>query len=324
MAGKSAKSSSGGSCTTPFLLGLCLILACTSIYKQTGTSLLVPQVTPQQPALDCVTKATATPTNATVPFEAVSFAATKKEGDAPQTKNIDEYDEDTEQSYRAARASYKPDPLFQAEYDRIDNEDPAEKCKRYGLQYDANQKPRRLFFGTMMADESWDVFAMHAVESYGVYSKMALVESNTTHMANPRNMRFYYGSEFRKNMLSGMFGPETDIAIDYFLDEEKKAIWMDRDSLQRELIRERWVQQGMTKDDVGIMSDVDEIWSRDFLRAAQICIMPKFSHDDQSCKMPKVVSACIQFEASPHCIKRKPWFHPDMISGHCIDRKSVV
>ena len=22
---------------------------------------------------------------------------------------------------------------------------------------------------------------------------------------------------------------------------------------------------------------------------------------------------------SPYCIKRKPWFHPDIISGHCVD-----
>jgi hypothetical protein len=42
----------------------------------------------------------------------------------------------------------------------------------------------------------------------------------------------------------------------------------------RERILEKWKELGMTKEDIGIILDVDEIPSREFLRAAQICDPP--------------------------------------------------
>jgi len=216
---------------------------------------------------------------------------------------------------------YQVPSLFQDEYDKIDGDNDADRCKRYGYTYNAAmaKTPRRLFFGTMIADEHWDVFLAHATEAYDVYHVVALVESNTTHMATPRTMRFHEGSPaWKKLMEEKLFGKNTNIFVDYWLEDEKELLEMNRECTQRVSIVDRWVKEGMTEHDVGIMADIDEVFSRDFLRAAQVCDIPQFA-PGQTCQKPKLVAATISFESSPECIKHKPWFHPDMVSGQCIE-----
>lgn len=59
-------------------------------------------------------------------------------------------------------SSFYVDPLFQREYDRIDSTNNRYRCARYGLGYNRGQKKRRIFCGSMVADENYDLVRMHA------------------------------------------------------------------------------------------------------------------------------------------------------------------
>lgn len=87
----------------------------------------------------------------------------------------------------------------------------------------------------------------------------------------------------------------------------------------RQAILERWKRNGMRPEDLGILADADELFSRDFLRAVQICDIPAL-RPNQSCKDPKVVATTLIYEASPECIvsNDKIW-HPDVILGECLE-----
>jgi hypothetical protein len=73
---------------------------------------------------------------------------------------------------------FNVDPMYQAEHERIDTENPQVKCQRYGLA-PYGGPPRRIFFGSLVADENWDVFRMHAIEIYGIYHVAVFIEANT-------------------------------------------------------------------------------------------------------------------------------------------------
>jgi hypothetical protein len=75
----------------------------------------------------------------------------------------------------------------------------------------------------------------------------------------------------------------------------------------------------MEPDDIGVLADVDETFTHDFLRAAQICDVPVF-RQGQDCRRPKILAAAMVFESAPDCItKERTWHHPDMVIGECID-----
>jgi hypothetical protein len=214
---------------------------------------------------------------------------------------------------------FKIDPIHQDAYDRIDTESSAMKCARYGLQpLSKDAPPRRIFYGTMVANENWEVLVMNAVEIHGLYHTAVFVESNTTHMATPRKMRYYDSEEKNLLMYSGMLGKETRVIFDYWLEDKPDLIFMDREAEQRGSILKVWKDAGMTPQDVGLMADVDEVFSRDFLQAVLVCDVEQL-RPGQSCQKPKVVPAAISYESSPFCFKKKEWFHPDIINGECID-----
>lgn len=213
--------------------------------------------------------------------------------------------------------TFQIDDIYQDEQRRIDQENASTRCDRYNLKpYDG--PPRRIFFGTMIADDNWEVFVMHAIEVFGIYHVAAFVESNTTHMAVPRELRFKDSEEGDLLLQSGMFGPKTQVSLDLWLEDMPDLKWMNRESEQRNTIIKRWKDAGMLPEDVGIMSDIDEVFSRDFLRAVQTCDFPELQ-PDSSCHRPKIVPAALSFEISPFCINKKPWFHPDIIAGQCVD-----
>jgi hypothetical protein len=218
------------------------------------------------------------------------------------------------------------DPLFQNEQDRIDTMTSVEeRCARYGvspLPVDQRNK-RRLFFGSMLANENAEVLVAHALEVYNQYDLVALVESNTTHLATPRNLNYGPGSLAARTLTeSELFGPKTRVRIEYWLEDEPDLKEMDREVEQRNLIWKIWLQEGMTRNDVGIMADLDEVVSRDFANALGVCDFPKLRNDDPhttaSCQTPKMGLSTMQFESSPLCIKENEWFHPDIILGDCI------
>ncbi|KAL3920047.1 MAG: hypothetical protein SGILL_003454 [Bacillariaceae sp.] len=173
----------------------------------------------------------------------------------------------------------------------------------------------------MLADENMEVLKMNAIETHGIYHTMAFVESNTTHMATPRTMRFKDTPEADLLQYSRMFGNNTNVVLDYWLEDIPNLVEMDREVEQRNTIVNIWKEAGMTERDIGLMADLDEIVSRDFLRALQVCDFPKLRYQEEqpSCNTPKMILSTIQFESSPYCIKNHDWFHPDLLLGQCIE-----
>lgn len=217
------------------------------------------------------------------------------------------------------------DPSVQSIYDDIDSQDSHERCARYGWEYKPRDKPRRIFFGSLIADDSMDTVMIHATEAFGIYHTVALVESNLTQSATPRQLQFAEGSEKLAFITSGIFGPSTNVYVDYFFNEtlivDNYTITnpMARERIQRNLIVQRWIESGMQPNDIGIVADIDETFSRDVLRAAQVCDIPQF-RPDQDCHLPRLTAETLIFESSPECMQKgRRWIHPDMIIGECIE-----
>lgn len=169
----------------------------------------------------------------------------------------------------------------------------------------------------MVADENWQVHLIHAMEVYDIYHLAVFAESNTTHVASPRPLRYKDSNKGDLLTHSALFGPKTQVYIDYWLEDRQDLKWMDRESEQRNPIVKRWKDAGMLPEDVGIMSDADEFFSRDFLRAVQTCDFPAL-RPDPSCHRPKIAPSTAAYESSPYCIKKTPWFHPDVIGVNAL------
>ena len=218
---------------------------------------------------------------------------------------------------------YQVDPLFQAEYDRIDNEDLNIKCERYGFTYNSTNtttiapNKRRIFFGALVADDNYDVVRAHAIETYGLYHLVSLTESNGTFAATPRELRFAPGTEGFHLLQTGIFGPATAVYVTLLLDDAFGETLMNREFIQRDTVIDAWIKGGMRADDIGIVADVDETFSRDFLLAAQMCDIPVFEPGND-CRICKIVGDTMRYESSPECFSTKHWFHPDMMMGECI------
>ena len=94
-----------------------------------------------------------------------------------------------------------------------------ERCQRYGLTYNPMALPgkgqpaarrRRIFFGSLIADDTWHVIGAHAAESYGLYHTAVFIESNLTQMLTPRQVRFEAGSLNHELLVSSkIFGPRA-------------------------------------------------------------------------------------------------------------------
>ncbi len=203
-----------------------------------------------------------------------------------------------------------------------------ERCKRFGFPYDDTRKTRRrIFFGSLIADDSWHTILAHAIESYDLYHTVALIESNRTinaHKAFFRKRIYESKSIELKALKSGIFGSATKVTVKFHVDNpaerESLYIWNGVEYQQREGIVEIWKQNGMTKDDIGIVADIDEFFSRDFLLAAQTCDIPEF-RQGQDCKNPALTGFALIFEVSPSCYwDRRRWGHHDVMSGECIDK----
>lgn len=201
----------------------------------------------------------------------------------------------------------------------------SDRCKRYGFVYNESvtHKRRRIFMGSLVADDTWHVIATHAAEAYGLYHTVVLIESNTTQTMTERETRFDKGSLNWRMIHSGIFGAKTNIVIDFRPDAAKDfpglpPIW--RENLQRSYITTRWKDAGMKPNDIGIICDVDEVFTRDFLLALQICDVPNF-RTGQDCFRPQVSGQGLTFETGPNCqFQRRRFFHrPNAIIGECIE-----
>lgn len=219
--------------------------------------------------------------------------------------------------------TFQVDPVVAQIYHEIDSMPDVERCQKYGFTYNATlSRKRRIFFGALVADESEALLRMHAAEAYDIYHVVSLVESNTTFMNTDReSLRWVTpGTGLHTLATGGIFGPNTTVAIDEWFDDAPNVRGMKRETIMRETIVQRWIEQGMRPDDIAIIGDLDEVFFRDFLRAAQVCQIPDFSDDKAGdCERPKLVAKTVQYEGMPSCISEKRWFHPDMMLGRCVE-----
>lgn len=227
------------------------------------------------------------------------------------------------QPFIVKSTNFVVDPIFQKQYDIIDAGNITQRCKKYGFPYKNDprnpQNERRMFFGAMVADESYDVIRMHATEIYGLYDVVVLVESERTHTDSPRTMRYTPGTPGHDLIHSGIFGPNstTRVYLDVFTGNAFGAFGMAFEEIQREQILKRWKEAGMEENDVGVMADIDETMTRDFLLAGKQCDIPAF-RPGQDCRRPRINAFALVFEGSPECVANDLWFHPDFMIGECI------
>eukprot|EP00590_Aulacoseira_subarctica_P007784 CAMPEP_0172422670 /NCGR_PEP_ID=MMETSP1064-20121228/8798_1 /TAXON_ID=202472 /ORGANISM="Aulacoseira subarctica , Strain CCAP 1002/5" /LENGTH=400 /DNA_ID=CAMNT_0013163633 /DNA_START=207 /DNA_END=1409 /DNA_ORIENTATION=- len=200
----------------------------------------------------------------------------------------------------------------------------AERCASYGFGYDNRTMRRRVFMGALIADDPWDTIEAIAAKGYGIYHTVAFIESNTTQSYFPRELRFTPGSfDLALLQRDELFGPDTIVTVDFYFDSMNSSLNskdpLVREHMQRDRIAPRWKMNGMQPDDIGIVMDTDETFSRDFLHALQICDVPEF-RPDQDCRSPKILASTIVFEGIPECIVReKLLWHPDAVLGECIE-----
>ncbi|KAL7559714.1 hypothetical protein ACA910_017616 [Epithemia clementina (nom. ined.)] len=217
--------------------------------------------------------------------------------------------------------------LFDEDMDdgTIDPQAEKARCARYNFPFHPRRTTRRrIFFGAPLADDSFFLLQVLGTEAHHLFHTAAFIESNLTHSRTPRKLRFPPRSE-NVGLLQSLFGTKTMVTVDYFSPvepakvREKSIINFDWQHLHREAIVHRWKRQGMRPDDIGVVSDCDEFFSRDFLRALQICDIPEFK-PHQDCLVPKILSTALIYEASPECIisNTKLW-HPDAILGECLE-----
>lgn len=216
----------------------------------------------------------------------------------------------------------KPRPIPDLQ---IDHNLESERCSRYGLTYIPGTPRRKIYWGASIADDTWHILSTQAIEMHGLFDTAAFVESNRTSMGNPRQLRFDEGSSYKKR-LQTMFGSDTRVSVDYYINEDEgpdQLVSLEREHAQRALILERWKQNGMTVNDIGYLSDTDELFSRDFLRAMQICNVPQFTSEGkdghQNCAQPKVYGLVAIFEGSPDCVSAEEIYHPALMIGECIE-----
>ena len=209
-------------------------------------------------------------------------------------------------------------PMFEEVWDEAINvTEEKERCARYGFQYDGRSTRRRVFLGSLLADDTWHPLQAVAAEGYGIYDTVSYIESNSTQSRYPRKLRFTEGSE-ALTRLKGLFGPLTKVFVDTVMMDRVEGGGLTYEDVQREYILYRWKLSGMQPEDIGIIADTDETFTRDFLRAVQICDVPQF-RPGQDCSSSRIMAAAMVFESSPDCItKERLWYHPDMSIGECI------
>jgi hypothetical protein len=162
-------------------------------------------------------------------------------------------------------------------------------------------------------------------EVYNIFDTVSFVECNSTLNMTPKKWKYYDPESPSQNLntLHQLFGPKTKVSVEYYASSLDDFFGRQSDLSfeysQREGSLHRWTLNGMDVEDVGIISDADESFTRDFLRAMQICDVPEF-RPNQDCNKPKVIASTMVMESSPNCVtKNRRWFHPDAILGECVE-----
>ena len=147
------------------------------------------------------------------------------------------------------------------------------------------------------------------LEMFNIFHTVSFIESNVTHSLSPRKMRFYDSEKPSQHLyqIYQYFGPKTKVSVDYYSNHMKGGYDLLRDFIQREGNNYRWAFNGMKEDDVAVVGDTDETFTRDFLRALQICDIPQFKPGND-CRFPKIRASAGVFESTPECYtKNRRW-----------------
>lgn len=221
--------------------------------------------------------------------------------------------------------SEKPISFFENLQRQIDDDDNFARCKRYqGYYNETHPRNRRIFYGGLIANEPWELFEIVAAETFGVFEGMVFVESNRTQNFTPRPFqRLNHTDTFQT-----LFGVDK-VQVVAHVNENQYTHFVHQDNHlareheQRAEIVKLWKEFGMAGSDIGLLVDMDETFSRDFLRACQVCDgITALDYESHYCEHSKVklVSVTHTFETSPECITRgRRGYHPDMILGACVE-----
>ena len=201
----------------------------------------------------------------------------------------------------------KEPSYFQAFQQEIDDMDEHERCKRYGFGYDeAKKRRRRIFYGAIIASEPWELYELVAAEAFGIYAGIVLVESNRTQNFSARNLTRYqatvhYNQRYQPiedavHQLFGLPSPtitntttaknkQSQVQVRFWSNEDASLVDLEREKAQRDAILLGWQELGMTTNDVAILGDLDEVFTRDVLRAIQACAtIPELDYRYHQCR----------------------------------------
>ena len=244
--------------------------------------------------------------------------------------------------------SQKGYTYFHTYQNEIDTLEDRQRCQRYGFgtELRSQNQRRNIYFGSLIASEPWELFEIVGTEAYNIYEGIVLVESNRTQAYHPRNVTRALTEQHRRlteSIITELFFDTTTTAatatetttmssssskkkkvqIRYFFDERHELKDMEREHAQRQDILRGWKELGMETNDVGILSDIDEVFTRDFLRAIQVCDnIPQLSYDTTQCRPDLMgLRATTQvYEGSPECITDdRSWYHPSIFVGGCLE-----
>ena len=206
---------------------------------------------------------------------------------------------------------------YVGKHKEIDDFDNTQRCRRYGYSYSkTGERNRRIFYGAVIQDEPWELFEILSAESYGLLEAMVFVELDRDYYGQPRTpLRLDAG-----DLLKRMFGVDKVRVIKYSNDDPGIKGEMLYDLARNEVVAV-WKDLGMTVDDVGYMSSIDDMFARDYLNAIRHCELPEMKYDLHHClyNRVKVFGNNQVYETSPECVSRtKRYEHPDAMIGACI------
>lgn len=174
----------------------------------------------------------------------------------------------------------------------------------------------------MLGDDPRDVIRAGLKEIEGLVHLVAYSTSNLTHAGFKRSDPYTPSSEARVWIQSLVAAPVVfGSYIEYPINETLSLNhWnhIRREGHMRNVVLRLWAANGMRDDDVGVVADMDESFSRQFMHAMRLCRIPQFE-PTQGCASsdkPKVVAKTLNFNGSPYCIRHQySGFHPDALLG---------
>eukprot|EP00522_Entomoneis_paludosa_P017272 CAMPEP_0172447448 /NCGR_PEP_ID=MMETSP1065-20121228/6761_1 /TAXON_ID=265537 /ORGANISM="Amphiprora paludosa, Strain CCMP125" /LENGTH=478 /DNA_ID=CAMNT_0013198755 /DNA_START=91 /DNA_END=1527 /DNA_ORIENTATION=- len=211
----------------------------------------------------------------------------------------------------------------------IDNVEPNVRCSRYGFQSNNNspeghqKRKRKIYYGALIASEPWELFHIVGTETFGIFEGMVFVEANRTQNLTPRPFLRAFNNQATL-IIQQLFGVPK-VAVIPYINEDVNVRGLKREHDQRDEIIRGWKEMGMQPDDIGFLCDADEVFTRDFLLALQVCHIPSLEYNEERKCSPilgnkvGVRASAAVFESSPECITQsRVWFHPSAVMGHCI------